>query len=317
MKVLLAEDNEDMRRSLELMLRAWGYEVVLARDGAEAWEALQTPGAPALILLDWMMPRLDGVQVCRNLRKLEKEPYPYVIMLTARDQMDDTVEALEAGADDFIAKPFNAKELQLRMLAGHRILERSGRYIRARDEMRYRAMHDALTGLWNRAGILEILRKELARSAREHTSTGVVLADLDGFKPINDRLGHVAGDAVLQEVARRMGVSVRTHDSVGRYGGEEFLLVLPNCGLRRVQALAERLRRAIAAKPFPTQAGAVRLTCSFGTVASEQIPGARPMDLVQAADAALYRAKHRGRNQVVQARLEDQHADSVRHLQTG
>lgn len=294
MNVLIAEDDPVSRRVLEAFLAKWGYEVVVTIDGAEAWQQLQRPNAPKLAILDWMMPRMDGLEVCRQLRERGAEPYVYIILLTAKGQKQDIIEGLEAGADDFVAKPFDPHELRARLRAGLRIVELHEQLISTREQLRVEATHDSLTGLWNRAAILEILQRELARSQRAGTPVAVVLADLDHFKYINDTRGHLAGDAVLREVTRRMSTSIRIYDAIGRYGGEEFLIVTPGVGLAGAVNQAERLRAGVSREPVDTFDGAFSVTLSLGVAASSEAKEAD--ELVRAADTALYRAKNAGRN---------------------
>ncbi len=298
MNVLIADDDVVSRRLLQVSLSHAGYQVETAANGAEALRVLQEAGCPRLAILDWMMPEMDGVEVCRSVRKLGREPYIYIILLTAKEQQNEIVEGLEAGADDYITKPFDLHELKARLRAGKRILELQEQLVTAREELRARATHDSLTGLWNRGAILETLKSEVARSVREGTHLSIVLADLDYFKRINDTHGHPAGDAVLREVGRRMQASVRVYDSVGRYGGEEFLIVSPGCTLSNAVEQAERLRRSVAAEEISLPGGlSLAVTMSLG-VAARTAETAQEGDLLRAADEALYSAKKSGRNRV-------------------
>lgn len=304
MKILIAEDDNVSRRLLEVTLSKWGYEVTACVDGVAAWEALQAPEAPQLAILDWMMPKMDGVEVCRNVRDPQQrapEPYIYLILLTAKSQKGDIIEGLEAGADDYLIKPFDIQELRMRLRAGQRIIELLGELTFAREALKERAHHDSLTRLYNRATVLEMLERELARVSRQREDgqeacVSVILADLDHFKNINDTYGHLAGDAVLRETARRMREALRPYDSIGRYGGEEFLLVLSGCTADGSVAFAERLRLAVSERTIILPEGHVAVTLSAGVTTSEGHHTAEA--LVRAADAALYRAKRCGRNRV-------------------
>jgi two-component system cell cycle response regulator len=169
------------------------------------------------------MPELDGPGVCRELRKLQEQAYTYAILLTSKESKEDIVTGSESGADDYLTKPFNAEELKARLQTGERILNLEDKLVEAREQMRFKATHDALTSLSNRGAIMELLGRELARSHREATSTVIMMGDVDHFKSINDTYGHPVGDEVLQEIARRLLSCVRSYDFVGRYGGEEFL----------------------------------------------------------------------------------------------
>ncbi len=295
-RILIAEDSASSRCLLEASLRKWGYEVVAASDGNEAWDRLQRPDAPRLAILDWMMPGLSGLEVCRRVRALRDNRYTYILLVTSRTQREDLIEGLEAGADDYVTKPFDQQELRVRLEAGRRILRLEEALLAAQAALREQATTDELTGLWNRRMILELLERELARTEREGTPLGVVVGDLDRFKRVNDTHGHLAGDGVLREVAQRMRVLCRNYDSVGRYGGEEFLLILPGCDVHAAESHAERLRIAIESRPVETAEGTVAVTCSFGATS---VPGGRRATakaVIRVADNALYRAKKAGRN---------------------
>ena len=295
MKVLAAEDNPVFQSMLRALLTKWGYDVVAARDGIEAWRILESAAAPRLAILDWMMPGVDGVELCRRVRAAGREPYIYILLLTARTESQDLIEGMDAGADDYLTKPFNAHELRVRLRAGRRILDLQEELLKAREALRDQATHDGLTGLLNRATILEKLDDELSRAARAGNPVSVLMADLDRFKSINDSLGHLAGDAVLREAARRLKSTARRYDSVGRYGGEEFLILLPGCDAADAALQAERMREAIGATPFLTPSRPVTVTASLGVACSSHC--AREA-LVREADDALYEAKGNGRNRV-------------------
>lgn len=296
MKVLAAEDNPVFQSTLRSLLTKWGYEAVTARDGNQAWELLQGEDTPRMAILDWMMPGMDGVELCRRIRSAAREPYIYILLLTARTESGDLVEGMEAGADDYLTKPFNAHELRVRLRAGRRILDLQEELLLAREALRIQATHDGLTGLLNRGSILEALQNEMSRAGRENQPLGVLLMDLDRFKLINDTHGHLAGDAVLREASQRMKAAVRCYDSIGRYGGEEFLAVLPGCSGPAAGQQAERIREAVAGQPFPSGGDLLSVTCSIG-VSWRDSPLVHDADqLIREADLALYRAKDRGRN---------------------
>ena len=298
MKVLIAEDDAVNRLLLQRFLEKWGYEVALAKDGLEAWRALQEEKSPRLAILDWMMPGMDGVQICREVRKLPNHSYLYLILLTAKFQKQDIIAGLEAGADDYVTKPFDSSELKARLQAGERILRLEEDLRRAHDSLRFQATHDSMTGLWNRAAALEILKAELARAQREKISVGVIMVDLDHFKEINDTYGHFTGDLVLEETARRFRSAMRAYDAIGRYGGEEFLIIVPGCDLACALNQGERLRRAIEQTPVATPEGLIPISISVGVTVSGDALSCEPESLLRASDAALYQAKQRGRNRV-------------------
>jgi len=297
MKILIADDDPLSRRLLEKTLLRAAYEVVSVADGRQALTSLTEPeDAPRLALLDWMMPELDGPSVCRAVRQRHNQGYAYLILLTSRESKEDVVAGLESGADDYLIKPFNIDELKARLRCGERILELEDRLVEAREEMRFKATHDDLTSLWNRGVIMDLLARELARSQRENGSTVLILGDIDHFKAVNDTHGHLVGDQVLREVSRRMLHSVRSYDFVGRYGGEEFLIVLNNCNPDYGFKRADEIRTSINDRPIQTDAGPLRITMSFGVLVSRDW-GSRPTDeLLREVDAALYAAKASGRN---------------------
>jgi diguanylate cyclase (GGDEF)-like protein len=291
MKVLIADDDRLSLLYLQDTLEDWGYEVETVADGQSACDRLQEPDAPMLAIIDWMMPGMDGIDVCRLIRSRVKDRYVYLIMLTSRSETEFVVEAMNAGADDFIGKPFNVEELQVRIRAGRRISE-------LEQQLRLKASHDALTGIYNRGAVIDILEKELVRLGREHQPVAVIFGDLDHFKRTNDVYGHLAGDAVLREVTRRVGGVLRPYDSLGRYGGEELLIVLPACDAAGAMEVAERVRSAVAAQPVQTGFGAIPSSLSIGVAAAGPGQGLSCSGLLQLADAALYRAKAGGRNRI-------------------
>ncbi|MGH9452142.1 MAG: GGDEF domain-containing response regulator [Terriglobia bacterium] len=301
MRVLIAEDDPVSRRVLQAHLSKWGYDVQATRDGQEAWDALRQADAPRLAILDWMMPSLDGIDVVRRLRKEPGAAYVYVVLLTAKGQKEDLLEGLEAGADDYLTKPFDAHELQARLRTGRRILDLQTELIAAQEALRKEATHDYLTGVWNRAGILDLLQRECARTLRAKGAVSVIMADLDHFKSVNDTYGHLVGDDVLREAARRMHASIRAYDSIGRYGGEEFIVVLPECDAAGGHQQAERLRLGVGSQPFETTGGAIRITLSLGVAAMSEGSPPDYQTLLRLADAALYRAKEAGRDRTCMA----------------
>ncbi len=301
MRILIAEDEPVSRRVLEMHLTKWGHEVVATQNGLQAWMRLQQPDAPKLAILDWMMPEMDGIEVIRRLRASENPSYAYVLMLTAKGQKEDLVAGLGSGADDYVTKPFDALELRARINTGIRILGLHDQLIAAREALREEATHDHLTKVWNRAGILDILRRECSRAQRAHGSVGLVMVDLDHFKLVNDTYGHLVGDKVLSEVARRMQASIRVYDSIGRFGGEEFVIVLPECEALDALRRAGRLQSTVSESPVSAGDASVPVTLSLGVAASREIGCWNYEALLRAADAALYRAKTQGRNRAILA----------------
>ncbi|MBN9659921.1 MAG: diguanylate cyclase [Acidobacteria bacterium] len=299
MKILVADDSLLMRRLLESTLQGWGYEVVTASSGDEAWACLQQEDAPPLAILDWMMPVHTGPELCRLMRTLARPVYTYIILLTSRALREDIVEGLGAGADDYVIKPFDKHELEVRLRAGRRIIDLQAELMRAQEALRIQATRDGLTRTWNRAAILEILDREVIRASREHRPLGVVMLDLDHFKRINDEYGHLCGDAALSEAAHRVAGCIRAYDAFGRYGGEEFLVVVPGAEDSGLISHAERLRIAIESSPFSLNGQNVNITASFGACTMVPSDSSDAELLLRSADNALYEAKHRGRNSVV------------------
>jgi len=299
-KVLIADDDRLSCKLLGSLLTKWGYEAEIVHDGVAALAKLKQPDAPQMAILDWMMPGLDGIQVIQAVRSSGYETYTYILLLTSKDQKGDLLDGLNAGADDYLKKPFDNDELRARVRAGKRILDLQAALIDVRDNLQFSASHDSLTGLWNRGAILDKLNQELARRKRTGDPLGVVMADIDHFKKINDTYGHLIGDAVLREVTRRLSAAVRLYDAVGRYGGEEFLMIFPGCGAARLATSAERLRHCIAEDPVETDKGQIQVTLSLGLASAEQgEKNSQGCDsFIRTADEALYLAKVNGRNRV-------------------
>ena len=295
-RILIAEDDPVSRRMLQLFLEKWGYEVISAADGIDALRILEGDDAPTLAILDWMMPGKDGLQVCASVRALAARPYVYVLLLTGRSEQDDLLRGLESGADDYLTKPFHAAELRARLQVGQRILELQTGLIQAHEELLHRATHDELTGLVNRRMILEAIEHEHSRLIRLAGNFAIIMLDVDHFKSVNDNHGHLAGDAVLKEVARRMVGCVRPYDTVGRYGGEEFVIVAPSCERSGAAALSDRILSAIGSTPIESAGCCISVTASCGISISNRSNVLDPETLLRLADQALYRAKEAGRN---------------------
>jgi diguanylate cyclase (GGDEF)-like protein len=287
---------------IERMLQQIGYEVITADNGRQAANILSAEDGPRLSLIDWMMPQLDGPGVCREIRDRSDDLYTYILLLTAKRSREDVVIGLQAGADDYLTKPVHPAELEARLNTGRRILRLEDKLVEAREEMRFKATHDGLTSLWNRAAILTLLRSELARSMRDRSAVSLLLCDIDHFKRINDTHGHLVGDEVLQIVSRRLLDAVRLYDAVGRYGGEEFLIVLTGCVGEDLRHRAEQVRIAISSFPIPTASGPIPVSLSVGAITIENWERALPIEFfLKQADDALYLAKAAGRDKVVYA----------------
>ncbi len=298
MRILIADDDATTRFMLQAVIGKWGFDASTACDGREAWEVMQKPDAPELVLLDWMMPEMDGLEVVRHIRTLQTDRPPYIIMLTARGEKEDIIAGLDAGASDYLSKPFDPGELRARIEVGRRMVELQDALIESREIMAHQATHDALTGLLNRRAILDRLKEELARAGRQGDVLAVGMCDIDHFKQVNDAYGHHAGDDALRGLAKILGESLRAYDSVGRVGGEEFLVIAPIKAGMDCIAIFNRLCARVAENRVETGSGPLSVTVSIGVACADDKNTVD--DILAAADAALYRAKNEGRNRVVQ-----------------
>ncbi len=296
MRILIADDDVTSRLVLAGVLRKHGHEVLETVDGEAAWTVMQSADAPRLAILDWVMPGLAGLEVCGRVRALGSDQPPYIILLTSMTEKADIVAGLEAGADDYLAKPFDVSELRARVDVGRRVIELQHRLLQARDALAHAAMHDPLTGLLNRRAFSEALARELSRLRRQPHCLALGIFDVDHFKAVNDSFGHQVGDEVLCGLVRRVQANLRGHDILGRLGGDEFLVLTEQERDEDAAAIFERARAAVAARPIPTMAGDVPLTVSFGVKICE--PADTEETLVGAADAAMYQAKSDGGNRV-------------------
>ncbi len=305
-RILIAEDDPISLRLVEVMLAKWGYEPVPARDGVEALEILRGENAPKLALLDWMMPRKDGLDVCRELRTQADRPYVYVLLLTAKTQERDLIEGLGAGADDYLTKPIGGDELRARLFAAERILAVQEELTAAREALREQAIRDPLTGLFNRRYLDEALSRELRRAGFGNEPLSILMLDLDGFKGFNDLHGHAAGDALLKEVGRLLETQTRREDVGCRYGGDEFVVIMPGVSLPVALRRADELRHVIGQAEVESRGRRFRpVTLSVGVSCFPE-DGLGGPELLAAADQALYRAKRSGRDQVARPKEESQ-----------
>ncbi len=298
MRILIADDDPVHRRILEILLSKCNHEVTTAADGEQAWTILQRDAAPELAILDWKMPGLDGLEVCRRIRALMRIPYTYVMLMTIMRQRQDLLTGLEAGVDDYLAKPLDPPLLRARLSVAQRILELQNKVLAAHEELRFQATHDPLTGLPNRASVLAALEREIQRSRRENHPLGVMLAEVDHIKRLNDKYSYVAGDRALVEAARRISMSIRIYDSIGRFGGREFLIVMPGCDAQTTLKQAERLRECVAGEPLDLAGESVPLSMSIGVASAGLCLAGDAAALILAAGDALRRAKRAGRNRV-------------------
>jgi diguanylate cyclase (GGDEF)-like protein len=297
-KILVAEADERTRLELFPLLSERGYDVIIATGAEDAWKLLQHDDAPSLVIID--RETAGAMQLCRLVRQWGKERYVYILMRSARNGTAEMVACMQAGADDYIEKRCAFEELHARLRAGERILK-------LHEQLRIEATNDALTGILNRRAILNVLEREAARATRHASSLGILLLDLDHFKRVNDGYGHTVGDAVLEQVSTRLSAPLRKYDAVGRYGGEEFLVVLPQCDLEQIADIAERVRLSVASAPIETTAGELAVTVSIGAATTEE-DAVSIDDLIQRADRALYAAKEHGRNRVMRDFSAREHA---------
>lgn len=296
MKVLIVEDNLVTKRLLEISLTKWGYGIQVVGDGRAAWEALQEYESPNLIISDWIMPDMSGVELCKKIRDMGKNDYTYFILLTSKGSKEDVIEGLQSGADDFIIKPFDPDELKYRVKIGERI-------IRLEQRIQRMAKTDHLTGVMNRRAFMERIDQELQRAHRESASFSLILTDIDFFKKINDTYGHQAGDFVLQRFVGQLKKTLRPYDLVARYGGEEFILCFPGAGHVESRLIAERIRKRIEEMTvnLPGTDQSIKITASFGTALFVPEFEEDVDSMIKRADDALYRAKEEGRNRVCAA----------------
>lgn len=294
MEILIADDDALSRKVLKDALSKWGYEVIVANNGNQAWAMLQKSNRPNIAILDWMMPGIDGVEICSRLRKLNLPNYIYVILLTSKSRREDIVKGLESGADDYIIKPFYHEELKSRLKIGQRIVELEHRILKL-------ASTDYLTGLLNRRAFLMRMEREINRCQREESPLGIIIMDIDHFKKVNDNYGHQIGDLVLQEFSATIAACCRVYDFSGRYGGEEFIVCLPGADKWNTLQVAERMRNSIEAQKtfIPDKDDYISTTASFGITSMSLGYPKNADELIKEADDALYRAKRQGRNQVV------------------
>jgi two-component system chemotaxis response regulator CheY len=312
-KILIADDDPTSRLLLKAMVSKLGHECVVAKDGSSAWEVLASGGIDVL-LTDWMMPGVDGPELCRRLRNEGGGAYIYIVLTTGLDHPEDVLEGMSAGADDYLTKPVDKFAVQTRLVAAERVTElhhqlayTQAQLERANLELLEQSLTDQLTGLGNRRRMDEDLDRVHARARRLGRTYGVAIFDIDYFKRYNDHYGHVAGDGALRDVASCIELIVRAGECAYRYGGEEFLVLMPDCGLGDVvSTAADRIRRNVLQAAIPHEARPSEphvVTVSGGV--SCWMPGSRlsAREMLEEADQALYDAKTAGRNRISAAPL--------------
>lgn len=297
MRILIADDEATSRLVLAGVLRKFGHDVVVAVDGTSAWDAMQRPDAPMLAVLDWMMPGLTGPDVCRLVRTLPSDEPPYLILLTSLTDKADIVAGLEAGADDYLVKPFDPDELRARVDVGRRFTELQRRLRDARDALADAATHDPLTGVLNRRAFDAALTRALSAERRHHAGLALGICDVDEFKRINDAHGHQVGDQMLCGLVTTLTAGLREYDVLGRFGGDEFVVLVERVGESDPALIYDRLRANVADRRIKTTAGDLSMTITFGVSVWRDDLSAD--QLLGSADDALYLAKRAGRNRVI------------------
>ncbi len=307
--ILIAEDDPVSRRMLEKNLAKAGRKVVSTSNGREALNILAKNYYP-IVITDWMMPVIDGLELCRAIRKQKFPGYVFIVLLTARSETGDIIAGMDAGADDYLTKPFNQAELLARMQAGERVLNLERSLSNACDEIKELSIRDPLTKCYNRGYLMEHLSQEIKRNKRYKHSLHIAMSDIDHFKRINDTYGHQAGDLVLQEYARCIMSTIRDGvDWLARYGGEEFILVLPETDLDKTWQVVERIRCLVSDMVILLKGEEIKITASFGISGFEHGIDVEEFSaelLIKEADECLYRAKEAGRNKTVGERMSVQ-----------
>jgi two-component system cell cycle response regulator len=297
LRVLAVDDSPFSRKLLEHALRGQPYEVAFAKDGGEALASI-AEFRPNILITDWMLPDLSGPELCRRIRSESSSGYTYVILLTSNVEKESVVEGLAAGADDYLTKPFHENELVARVGVGRRIIEMHREIEEKNKLLESAAQKDYLTGLPNRRAVEEYAAKQLGGAIRHAYPFWVILADLNKFKMVNDRYGHLAGDEVLKRFAEILKKNTRTSDICGRLGGDEFILAVTHVPIGHITSLAERLGSTFTIEEFTFGGQHVQMTASFGVGGFEHPDRPEFRQLLARADSALYQAKTDGRVRV-------------------
>ncbi len=300
MKILVVDDERIERRMVEKTLARLGHEIVLANSGEAAWQHLQDKHI-RFVITDWNMPGVDGIQLIQKIRSSQLPGYVYVILVTSNDRNEDIVAGLYSGADDYLTKPFHPQELEARVAVGERVLTLEDNLVRAKNQLERLAMVDTLTGLMNRRAIYKFTRGELERARRIADPISAIFLDIDKFKEINDKYGHLVGDEALKLIAQVIQQRSRAYDGIGRWAGDEFLVVLPGADLKSAQKAATRIIEGIATTQLilpDNQAVTIRASAGVATIHKMTNSPSLLDNIIQTADEALYRAKSAGGNQV-------------------
>jgi len=308
MKILIVEDESISRIVLARTLEKNKYEVLKAKDGQEGWEIFKKEKDDIyIVILDWIMPKINGLKLCSMIKNATLSHYVYIIFLTSKRDIKDIVKGLEAGADDYLTKPFDRKELLARVNVGLRIIKLESALKEANEKLHILAITDSLTEILNRRAVIDSLIKEISRSGRERKPLCIAMLDIDHFKAINDTYGHVAGDKVLVEVVTRAKAGLRPYDIIGRFGGEEFVIGIVNTDQEKSIEITERIRKNICEMPFRVGRKNLNVSVSIGltNITPPEIidPTGVLDEMIKIADDALYEAKEMGRNKVVYKEL--------------
>lgn len=305
MKALVVEDDLSTRLLIKKIAESEGYEVIEAENGYEGWRIFQKEKDNIyIILLDWMMPKMDGMKLCRQIRKAFSTHYIYILLLTSKRNIEAIVEGLETGGDDYMTKPFSRRELVARIRVAERVAVLERKLSEANSKLHVLATTDPLTGILNRREFLKRLQDEIYRVSREKKFYNLIILDIDHFKRVNDTMGHTAGDMVLIEITNRIRTELRPYDLIGRFGGEEFLIGIPMANNEIGRNIAERIRTSICNKPFHAGNEKLDITASLGLTSVIPTGNKKSMlnlleDMIEKADSSLYRAKNEGRNRVI------------------
>ncbi len=296
--ILIIEDDKDSRELLKIYLKKWNYNIFEALDPDIAINKI-TEHNIQLALIDWVLDEVSGLEICNTIRKKLKDKYIYIIMITGKKTKDDVVEALREGADDYLIKPFNFEELRVRIEAGERIINYQNHLKNNYIKLYEASLIDTLTKIYNRKTILDKLNSEFQRAKRLNNNLSVIMCDIDYFKKINDSYGHIIGDKILENIGEILKTNLRLYDSAGRYGGEEFLLILPDTDTNTAYKVADRIKKYLENNHLKVGKFSIPVTMSFGISSSS---GKKSIsELIDNADKQLYKAKRAGRNRIILA----------------